>query len=411
MIDAYTIGITLALDNGVSDGISAIRRDLASFDRAVEQSIIGLRRLRDLASELGLQPTSVMPRFPANLVSATAERGQEPKPAVPTSPQSESSQITLKESISVDRSQFFARPNSPSEKVAVVRPEPFTSEGQGSVGTAPLPVRPQPTAPLEPKPVSPRNVQAGQTPTRPPEGAVPTLPVVTGVEHSAAGPSPRASVPVTATASPIVAMAPRPPENPQKPHSLFSAPLSQRAPKAPDQNRSTRGRQESVAQTGGQLSRTRENSMPVAPGRPSGSPNRAEPSSPGPSKARIRPALSDVPRPMTSTSAPRARLTEDRVNRSPSQARPANAVAPNPPARLSKVSVPPETTRGTSIAPKSPMRDSSEQPISVEVMLDGAVLARWLDNHLARSFARPPSGVTGFDPRMTRTWAGPPIGF
>ena len=33
MIDAYTIGITLALDNGVAAGIAAIRQDLAALDR------------------------------------------------------------------------------------------------------------------------------------------------------------------------------------------------------------------------------------------------------------------------------------------------------------------------------------------------------------------------------------------
>ena len=38
MIDAYTIGITLALNNGVADGIAAIRRDLAALDRAVDAS-------------------------------------------------------------------------------------------------------------------------------------------------------------------------------------------------------------------------------------------------------------------------------------------------------------------------------------------------------------------------------------
>ena len=50
MIDAYTIGITLALNNGVADGIAAIRRDLAALDRAVDASAAGLAQLRAAAT-------------------------------------------------------------------------------------------------------------------------------------------------------------------------------------------------------------------------------------------------------------------------------------------------------------------------------------------------------------------------
>ena len=48
-IDAYTIGISLALNNGVSDGIAAIRRDLDALDRAVTASRPGLVHLRQAA--------------------------------------------------------------------------------------------------------------------------------------------------------------------------------------------------------------------------------------------------------------------------------------------------------------------------------------------------------------------------
>jgi outer membrane biosynthesis protein TonB len=49
MIDAYTIGITLALNNGVSEGVAAIRRDLEALDRAVDASAAGLAHLRQAA--------------------------------------------------------------------------------------------------------------------------------------------------------------------------------------------------------------------------------------------------------------------------------------------------------------------------------------------------------------------------
>lgn len=53
MIDAYTIGITLALDNGVATGIAAIRQDLAALDRAVATSTLGLLAMRRLSENLG----------------------------------------------------------------------------------------------------------------------------------------------------------------------------------------------------------------------------------------------------------------------------------------------------------------------------------------------------------------------
>jgi hypothetical protein len=59
MIDAYTIGITLALEDGVSEGIVAIRRDLAALDAAVADSAARLLMLRKLAAGLAVpKPTA-----------------------------------------------------------------------------------------------------------------------------------------------------------------------------------------------------------------------------------------------------------------------------------------------------------------------------------------------------------------
>jgi hypothetical protein len=54
MIDAYTIGITLALEDGVSDGITAIRQDLTQLDAAVAESTSRILMLRRLAADAGL---------------------------------------------------------------------------------------------------------------------------------------------------------------------------------------------------------------------------------------------------------------------------------------------------------------------------------------------------------------------
>jgi hypothetical protein len=52
MIDAYTIGITLALDNGVSAGLATIRRDLVALNSVVEGSATRLKDLTRAAADL-----------------------------------------------------------------------------------------------------------------------------------------------------------------------------------------------------------------------------------------------------------------------------------------------------------------------------------------------------------------------
>lgn len=55
MIDAYTIGITLALDNGVSEGLATIRRDLIALDGVVEGSGTRLKHLTRAAAALQIR--------------------------------------------------------------------------------------------------------------------------------------------------------------------------------------------------------------------------------------------------------------------------------------------------------------------------------------------------------------------
>ena len=82
MIDAYEIGITLALDNGAEMGIAAIRRDLAALDRAVAVSSNGLLTLRNLAESLTVSTPDHMPSPPTTPAPLRAP----PSEAVPEAP-------------------------------------------------------------------------------------------------------------------------------------------------------------------------------------------------------------------------------------------------------------------------------------------------------------------------------------
>jgi hypothetical protein len=56
------------------------------------------------------------------------------------------------------------------------------------------------------------------------------------------------------------------------------------------------------------------------------------------------------------------------------------------------------------VAPLTPQAPTG--PTSGDVFLDGSRLGTWIANHLARQASRPPSGATGFDPRMGIAWPG-----
>src|SRR5208282_2305267 len=56
MIDAYTIGITLALDNGVAKGLATIRRDLTALNGVLEGSAMRLKHLTRAAADLRIRP-------------------------------------------------------------------------------------------------------------------------------------------------------------------------------------------------------------------------------------------------------------------------------------------------------------------------------------------------------------------
>ena len=93
MDDAYTIGIRLALEDGVSAGVAAIARDLATLDRAVAATSLGLAGLgalsgpvtRSVAGDMqglartGAQVLAVPPAAPVESSGPNAVSGNGPR--------------------------------------------------------------------------------------------------------------------------------------------------------------------------------------------------------------------------------------------------------------------------------------------------------------------------------------------
>ena len=74
MIDAYTIGITLSLDDEISQGLASIRNELVDVSRIVDASTAGLIRLRQIAQSTTALATAEAARL-ATLAARVAESG------------------------------------------------------------------------------------------------------------------------------------------------------------------------------------------------------------------------------------------------------------------------------------------------------------------------------------------------
>ena len=84
MIEAYEIGIKLALQDGVSGGIAAIRRDLGALDQAIARTALRLEALarigaQALSASQGQMEQAVSGPLPRRPVPVTV-----PPPALPS---------------------------------------------------------------------------------------------------------------------------------------------------------------------------------------------------------------------------------------------------------------------------------------------------------------------------------------
>lgn len=437
MIDAYTIGITLALNNGVADGIAAIRRDLATLDKAVDASIAGLVQLRAAAGasvaaasadvarllETARRAASALPHLP---LDRTAPEGAEPRPRAEPPAQAPSLPATALPAQSpaqvVSPAPIAATPAVSLENPASAHAAPPAARVPP---TASMPTRAVPVLALPPPPA--RAAQASS-----PHEPAPTLPVV---PHAAPPPPPRAPAarqssdpprhapaalpaapqPAPSKPSPAVAPASSQPERrsqaaPAIDYAAIArslAPLPVPMPHQPEpsvldglEHTHTERRTEIREHEQETTIRTvimpaepaappvRHLPAPVAAGSVHDQLSRPLPATPPPSPES---------RPVASTPEPRAAH--------PAPVAPVSGAAAPEPAR--QFPLPRAASSGLPSAARQQSRPAP-LPTSVEVVLDGTAIGRWMDQRLARAATRPPSGVTGFDPRLSPVWTTAP---
>ncbi len=377
MLEAYEIGISLALQDGVSAGIASIRRDLDTLDRAIAATSQNLARLQTQAGSAAavhapapvrtpsIQSTEspALPKPAQAAITKPVRPLPEPSLARPVPPAQATRQYTTSAPARVPEPQEAAVPPAAAGLAfpAVAAPPPARPLPQpvlsSAVASAPVPPAPARPIPLMERPTLPAASAALAAPlpiAAPTRGRDPPT-------RSVAPPAPLHSFPSSTPGSPA---APPPSTGPSS------------APRGPA----------SIAR---QAEFQRQEARPAMP-RPAVPPASPayRPPSPG------APVQTAGPRPSRAVSVP----STPSAPSVPRSAAPAFAPSAAPP-----------TGQQGSFAPPPP----APAPITMQgdIVLDGARVGRWMASNLARQAARPPAGPTGPDPRQTPLWSGQAQGF
>jgi hypothetical protein len=329
MIDAYTIGITLALDNGVSEGLATIRRDLVALNGVVEGGATRLKDLTRAASDLQVGAGVAEPINKSSIAPAGGH-GDGSIPVPSDSPR-------------LDPGLF-----APSRPDLLMAANPLMSLFSSPAA--------QPIADVEPMPAN--------------------RPGITSPEGRALAPGVPSSVPVTSQqlgrGATIADFAPI--------HYPAQMPSPMPTPTAPSDGS---GR-DLFTNPGGApaLSAIADAASPPSP------PKRPNISiTLGGEPPALRPSLQRVAR---------SRIDPSQSARAPPYDASAGAHRPSG-----------DTTLPSAVPPAMEPQSATSQG---DIYVDGLRLGRWVTDRLAKAAERPRAAMTGFDPRMTPTWPGAPIG-
>ncbi len=340
MVDAYEIGIQLALQDGVSAGIEAIERELAEVDRAIAATSAGLQALMLTAEAASRAAAAASGARPAGIVRQSLEAGQiAPEPASRGEPKAEGSQWNT-EKAGVDAAPV---------KVTVAS---------------------QPASPLNAHPTTGAVSSAAQEPAAPLSGSDTTLPqwsdaaapavisqqiAITQASSERGVGSPDRSGLNEASSAPI--------EPRHRGGVVGGLSLPEVRPEVISPVKAKGGVRVVTASVG-----TR------------GAATAIEPRSPVTAPASHQPNHVDQARtPARGSSAPLTGQPRAEGNSS-STAGPTSASAPQPQAR------------------------GGEEGLTGSVMLDGRLVGHWLSEQMAKEASRPPGGTTFFDPRQSPAW-------
>lgn len=463
MEDAYTIGITLALENGVSEGLAIIRRDLDNVNLALAHSMRGFAGLRDashtavgaagldlrrLAAE-GRQQLGGLAEAPA---SSRSKRKQQPRPA-PEGPEA---------SASPPRSDPKHSDAAPAfgERQAQPRDAPRLSMPAAQPAGTPIPAQMRTPSVVPARSSSPAGSARSTAPRAPslpiatnapprPATLAPEQPAKLRFElpranvppaHSAQLPSPANVAPHSQSMTPVPPARPAPIASPLAPTSVSAAPiplprvqpprtrgvapiapprvvlptLASLAPIAAERSEirapvTPAARGLGVSELAGLARSITPASAPLPQLGPAQLSALAAPAMRSPQVGVTQPRGSSPDSRERPTHLPRATARREWRMETRRSALPVDSVVPLP--------VPLDVLARTSPAAGMPHQSSERSrpetqaagPEVGHIFLDGHLVGRWMGEHLTRQVGRPPAGPTGFDARASVIWPGAPI--
>jgi len=450
MNDAYTIGITLALENGVSAGVAAIRRELGELTGAADASIGGLSRL---GAHWGATMTTLSQAAHSSELTRIAEAGHRLLPPLPTVAVPSSSQRKPGAGVEPVPDSAVTDAVSKPEPLTVPRllagssVPPPTSIAQPAIADARPALAGAPSAPTAPPPAAiaqPALANAPSAPASAPSAPTALPPLPAGLVAMPAGFAPPAAMPnafapTRAEATMPVGAAPASPPPgavlPATPTAPIlsrdasitdsaAAPTSPMPPAAFSRDPSMRAfgpsdlaafaRSLTPLPAGQRLGEmhppqlqpdalaTFERSSMPAP--QAVLPQRTERAAPIRPRSRA-PVAAPYP-PNESGDRPRGLGADSAVRIANAAARGGAAPVAIPNSSAAPV-VP--TPGAEQRAPASPEQQQATGPDLGHIFLDGHLVGRWMRDHLAQKAARAPSGGTGFDMRLGAVWPGAPI--
>ena len=376
MIDAYEIGITLALQNGVSEGLAAIRRDLGALDQAIAATAQGLARLQAVASGTVAGSEVESRRLAAAAVMRQPSNLGGPGPAVETTTPARAA------------ARIVEREIAPPVRVgadAPVRPISAQTVAPVSAGSAPL-IASAVSAPVAAPIVEASRAVAAPVSLELPRGERAVAPelrtAAPAATHSV--PRPPSTVVVVPPAAPVAAALPVAPSGLQLASrltqpALVPPPVAPLPPPALDLAAFARGMSPVV----------RGEVMPLA-----GAPSQPVATRSGDPRGET------VERPAAPVAKAEAWQEASRRSVAPvadtSRGRVAEQVA---------IGTTPDRART-----ESQHQKPANGPTHGDVFLDGALVGRWMADRMTRDADRPPSGPTGFDARRSAAWPGATVG-
>jgi len=427
MIDAYTIGVRLALHDEISAGLKTVRRELVALDRAVTASGAGLRALGQIGTEIGPRARAGLEAGGAGRIRPTAPAptrqagGAMPRPAA-AGPERQRLVTPATNGISLATALSLARrlggpapagmPAVPTMIRLAVPASAASAAGHRHI-TRPEVSQPAPRQRAHPAADHrPEPARHGAVPDRPGSDVAP--------RGRASGPAaPDAATPRSILTAHRDSATPRA-GGPGHPGDHNGTAPARRGMQVTAQDLAALARRLSVGRpvaTGAQPANRLAVNVPssVHPTLPAAAARRADQGpalQPRTPHARINPLhmQAAAPRPMgeAGTGAPPVSAGQSGPIRQVMKPTSQKFRAPRPTRTAT-----PGAIRGQppfrSVGPE-PDQAPARQAAGGEIILDGVRFGRLVAERLTGHLDRPRAGFTGVDPRATPTWPGASIG-